>query len=729
MFKFSYGVLSDSEQYIYGLDNSLFFNFCGLTSQRIASENWKDADLRALFNMLHGYAYAAAGDYAKAREALANSRAYLELPESIFLEGIVALSEYNYQLAEDSLTPLRQSDDQAAMLAFAHAIVHQNPEKWPGAKGLLGKAIEGDLEMAAVALNNRGVLSLVDSLPGQARNDFNSALENRNSYPHAEFNIAVADLIDSKCASALTKFDELYTEGLVFPGIRYYSAICYRAAGQTSQSQSDLRYAINDPYFNAYAHAALGDIFSEKELFTDQATQNYFTAHSLQPENYEIGFKLAESMSRGGQPVAANNLIENIVEDLGEKHAEDKKYQVLLNAALGQVKYELGEEDALQYLTDAYNAAEETSLKVRLAVKYSSLLVKEGEISKADAITREILALVPENTRVLIARARVLLASRNIGQAVEMVQSALARDNSNFDLQMTAGEVLEASGDIDAALKAYRSAHEIEPSNVSPLHRQLAVLQEHQPSSDRIQVVEALIKNNQQQAAGGSRQNQQSGSQDQRTIALGSLIKDPEAKAQSREQIAKLSEDIENQVIDKYTGYQNRAALHAQLGEFDSALADFKLASDISPDAALPWKNMASLRMQIGSYKEATDSYQKAIDLDPDDIKLYFAWAQSRRFYVGSEQSILDFTRVLEKDPLNANAYVSRGRELLDVEQYDQAINDFTQALQYDAQNVCAYELRSKVYTLLGQIEKASNDSDTLKVLRGSDVRAGGLQC
>ena len=299
MFKFSYGVLSGSDQYIYGLDNSLFYNFCGLTRKRIDDENWKDADLRALFNMLHGYAHAVAGDYANAREALANSRAHLELPESIFLEGIVALSEYNYQLAEDSLTPLRQSDDQSAMLALAHAILHQNPEKWPAAKGLLGRAIEGNLEMAAVALNNRGVLSLVDNLPGQARNDFNSALKNRTGYPHAQFNSAVANLADNKCSAALTKFDELYTEGLVFPGIRYYSAICYKEAGQTSQAQSDLRYAVNDPYFNAYAHAALGDIFSEKELFTDQATQNYFTAYDLQPENYEVGFKLAESMSRG----------------------------------------------------------------------------------------------------------------------------------------------------------------------------------------------------------------------------------------------------------------------------------------------------------------------------------------------------------------------------------------------------------------------------------------------
>ena len=159
------------------------------------------------------------------------------------------------------------------------------------------------------------------------------------------------------------------------------------------------------------------------------------------------------------------------------------------------------------------------------------------------------------------------------------------------------------------------------------------------------------------------------------------------------------------------------------------ALADFKLASDISPDAALPWKNIASLHLQRGNYQEATNAYQRAIDLDSDDTRLYYAWAQSRSFYVGSEQTILDFTRVLEKDPLNSNAYVSRGRALIDVEQYDQAINDFTQALQYDAQSICAYQLRSKVYTLIGQIEKASNDSDTLEVLRGGDVRVQGLQC
>ena len=731
MFKFSYGVLSDSDQYIYGLDNSLFFNFCGITRQRITEENWQDADLRALFGLLYGYAYAVAGDYENSRNELANSRAYLELPESIFLEGIVALSEYNYQLAEDTLTPLRQSDDQAAMLAFAHALLHQEPEKWPGAKGLLSKAIEGNLEMAAVALNNRGVLNLVENLPGQARNDFNSALKNRTGYPHAEFNTAVAHLVDGKCPTALTKFDELYTAGHVFPGIRYYSAVCYKEAGQTSQAQSDLNYAVKDPYFNAYAHAALGDIYSEKELFTEVATENYFTAHSLQPDNYEIGFKLAESMSRGGQPVAASNLIDNIIEEVGEKHAQDKMYQVLRDAALGQVKYELGEEAALQYLTSAYENAEEIQLKVRLGVKYASLLVNEGELSKADSVTREMLALVPENTRVLISRARVLLASRNIGQAVEMVRGALTRDQGNFELQMTAGDVLESAGEIDAALDAYKAAHEIEPGNIAPLNRRLAVLQEHQPSSSKIPEVEALIKNNQRIAAsrGAGRHAQKGGSENQRTVALGSLIRDPEAQARTKEQIEKLSADIESGTLDEYSGYQNRAALHVQLGDYDSALADFQLASNISPDAALPWKNMASLHLQGGRYQDATDAYNKAIDLDSDDTRLYFAWAQSRSFYVGSEQSILDFTRVLEKDPLNANAYVSRGKAFLDVEQYDQAINDFTQALQYDAENVCAYELRSKVYTLIGQIEKATNDIDTLTVLRGGDLRVQGLNC
>ena len=729
MFKFSYGVLSGNDQYIYGLDNSLFFNFCGLTRQRVEEENWKDANLRALFNMLHGYAYAVAGEHSDARESLANSRSHLELPESVFLEGVVALSEYNYQLAEDTLSPLRQSNDQAALLAFSHAVLHQNPEKWPAAKGLLGRAVEGDPEMSAVALNNRGVLNLVDNLPGQARNDFNSALQKRTGYAHAEFNGAVAHLIDKKCGSALAKFDELYTDGHVFPGIRYYSAVCYQDAGQTSQAQSDLRYAVADPYFSAYAHAALGDIFSAKELFTDQATQNYFTAYDLQPENYEVGFKLAQSMSRGGQPVAASNLIETIIEDLGDKYSEDKRYQVLRDAALGQVKYELGEEDALEYLTRAYNAAEDTQLRVQLAVQYSNLLVKEGEINQADAVTREILALVPDNTRVLIARAKVLLASRNIGQAVEMVKSSLEREQGNFDLQMTAGEVLEAAGEIDAALGAYKAAHEIEPGNPAPLNRQLAVLQEHRPSSTRIKEVEALIKNTQlrEAAAGAGRQEQ--GASDQRTVAPGAVLRDPEAQARTRTQIDQLSDDIERGVIDKYSGYQNRAALFFQLAEYEKALADFQLASEISPEAALPWKNIASLQIQRGKFQEATSAYQKAIDLDPDDPKLYYAWAQSRSFYVGAEQSILDFTRALEKDPLNANAYVSRGRKLFDVEQYDQAINDFTQALQYDDENICAYELRSKVYNLLGQIEKANNDNDTVTVLRGSDVRTQGLQC
>ncbi len=714
LFDFSFAGLGPQQQYIFGIDNSLYLDFCGLTVARSARPG-QQADLRALVYMLHAFAQAKAGNYEAAAASISESMQTSVLPEAIYLDGTIAALSGAYEEAVAKLQEGLGSNDPFMMVSASHALIHKAAEDWPEAKELLTRAVGAGNEASAVAFNNRGVLHLTDALPGQARNDFDKAAELVADYPHATYNIGISHMLDGNYADALGLFNKLLSSRNVFPGLHYYTALCYQRLGKGYQAQADLRYAIHDRYFSGHAYTLLGDIYSEQEIFAQKATDSYQKAYDLLPEDYAIGFKLAQSLSRNGQPVAASSVIDRIVEASGPKHGKDSNYRLLLDATRGEVYFALNDPQALRFLENSYSAAEDPVLKTQLAVTYANLLIKSGRPDEAAEITRDILSVSANNVAILIVRARALLAQQNISQASNTIRGALEKAPENYTVQMVAGEIFAAADSIDQALAAYNAAHNLEPANVFPLEKQLELLRETAPEDLRIARLQEEIDNAELLAASTAQEERVGKSQ---AVLPGAIIQDPAAIAAANEQIGKLAVDLEEGNIDDFTGYQNMAGLKIQVGDFTGALEDMQRAASIDPDEVGPWRNIGRLNVFLGRFDAASEAYLKAVAIDPSDPSLYTSLGTVRQRFPDKEPAIGDFTKVLEFEPSNIRALLARGDLYAAVERYDESIADFTRAIRLDERNLCAYEYRRSIYVLLGEREKAESDAEIINVLR-----------
>ncbi len=720
LFDFSFAELDGQQQYIFGIDNSLYLDFCGLTIARSARQG-QQADLRALVYMLHAFAQAKAGNYDAAAAAISESKQSGVLPETIYLDGTIAALRGAYGEAVEKLQDGLADGDPHMMVSAGHALIHKSVEDWPEAKELLTRAVGAGNEASAVAFNNRGVLHLTDALPGQARNDFDKAAELVADYPHATYNIGISYMLDGKYADALGLFNKLLSSRNVFPGLHYYTALCYQLLGKGYQAQADLRYAIHDRYFSGHAYTLFGDIYSEQEIFAQKATDSYQKAYDLLPDNYAIGFKLAQSLSRNGQPVAASSVIDRIVEASGAKHGKDSNYRLLLDATRGEVYFALNDPQALRFLENSYSAAEDPVLKTQLAVTYANLLIKSGRPDEAAEVTRDILSVSANNVAILVVRARALLALQNIDQASNTIRGALEKAPENYTVQMVAGEIFAEAGSIDQALAAYNAAHNLEPANVFPLEEQLELLRETAPDDLRIARLQEEIDNAELLAASTAQEERINKSQ---SVLPGAIIQDPQAIAAANEQIEKLVVDLVEGNIDDFSGYQNMAGLKIQVGDFSGALEDMERAASIDPDEVGPWKNIGRLNVFLGRFDAASESYIKAVALEPSDPNLHFSLGTVRQRFQNKEPAIGDFTSVLDFDPSNIRALLARGDLYSTVERYDEALADFTRAIRLDDRNLCAYEYRRSIYVLLGEREKALSDGEIIDVLR-ADGEAG----
>ena len=186
--------------------------------------------------------------------------------------------------------------------------------------------------------------------------------------------------------------------------------------------------------------------------------------------------------------------------------------------------------------------------------------------------------------------------------------------------------------------------------------------------------------------------------------------------------------------IDKAVLYAVRGVARAELGEHDSAVADFTRALEfecagergVAKDRDTHSERGFSYFVK-GEYDTAIADFTRAIELDDSFSGPYFHRAASRFEKGEHDLAVADFTRALEIDKL-PEAYCGRGRAYHEQGKNDLAIADFTRAIELDDEDDEPYFHRATVRVAMKEFKLAVADLDKALELNDEESKIYALR-
>lgn len=137
--------------------------------------------------------------------------------------------------------------------------------------------------------------------------------------------------------------------------------------------------------------------------------------------------------------------------------------------------------------------------------------------------------------------------------------------------------------------------------------------------------------------------------------------------------------------------FAKRASYHADLQNFEAALADYNRAIKLDPSFATAYYNRGLLYEKFERYKAALADFGQAIKLDPDGAVAYSNRGSVYDNLKQYQQALSEYNRAIELDPNFAPAYYNRGNTFTNLKQHEQALADYNQTIKLDPNFAPAY--------------------------------------
>jgi Mlc titration factor MtfA (ptsG expression regulator)/Tfp pilus assembly protein PilF len=163
---------------------------------------------------------------------------------------------------------------------------------------------------------------------------------------------------------------------------------------------------------------------------------------------------------------------------------------------------------------------------------------------------------------------------------------------------------------------------------------------------------------------------------------------------------------------DSREAYSRRAAIYANQGEYDQAIADSSEVIRLAPHDDSAYYERGAIYRSQGCLDLAIADFSTAIRLCPG-----YAWAYYERAVAHAEkgdldQAVSDLTRAVRADPNHDRAYDERGRVYHDQGEYKKAVADFTRAIRLCPRCADYFSNRASSLIPLGEYDRAITDCD-----------------
>jgi Flp pilus assembly protein TadD len=146
---------------------------------------------------------------------------------------------------------------------------------------------------------------------------------------------------------------------------------------------------------------------------------------------------------------------------------------------------------------------------------------------------------------------------------------------------------------------------------------------------------------------------------------------------------------------------------HAENGDLERALEQYRIALDIEPEYSAAYSNIGLIYSDTGRPERAVEYFQKALQLKPASFaaRNNLGVAYSRMGL--SENAIAQFRESLELQPLQPGVHNNLGNEYRSMGRFDPAIAEYRKALALQADNAEAYNNIGVAYGQLGRADDA----------------------
>jgi len=135
----------------------------------------------------------------------------------------------------------------------------------------------------------------------------------------------------------------------------------------------------------------------------------------------------------------------------------------------------------------------------------------------------------------------------------------------------------------------------------------------------------------------------------------------------------------------------NRAALRAQLGKRDEALADLDQAVAVKPDFGDAWFNRGQLHADRGDVAKGVADFSQAIRVAPQDFGAYLGRASVLARQGKFDEAIRDCDAAVKVAPKNPAVYTQRGDIQHDLGKWNEALADYRRAIEFDSRYGAAH--------------------------------------
>lgn len=162
--------------------------------------------------------------------------------------------------------------------------------------------------------------------------------------------------------------------------------------------------------------------------------------------------------------------------------------------------------------------------------------------------------------------------------------------------------------------------------------------------------------------------------------------------------------------------FRLRAALYANQGKMELALADMDKCIQLPPNKAIAYAVRADLLDRMGRTGEALADYAQAERINPGNAQTLTSNAILLARLGRNEEALKLVAMVFKIDPENNEAFRVRGDIHSNLKQYEQAVSDYTKSIKLGPEHCRAsYEGRSRAYEKMGRLELAENDREAAK--------------
>ena len=290
-------------------------------------------------------------------------------------------------------------------------------------------------------------------------------------------------------------------------------------------------------------------------------------------------------------------------------------------------------------------------------------LHRQGELSQAEALYREILTVEPNHAEALHLLAILAMRGGKTDVGIELMERSLQANPAQPAVLVNLARAFTQVRRRDSAIATYDRALALAPDFAEALYERANALMRFHEAEEALQNYEwYLARSPGHVAAWNNRGN-----------ALQELGRLPEA-VESYDRALALQPDFAE-------ACNNRGNALRKLRRFADALTSCEQALHLNPRLADAHHNRGITLRNLGRTEDALVAFDRAVVLRPGFLDALINLGNVLRDLARPEAALRNYERALEVDPNCAEALTNRGNALLDLKRYHEALESYDRAL------------------------------------------------